>query len=1083
MFHRPSSALPVLLGAGFTCLFAAGAGLRTHARPAVKPRTAASCCPAEPKAQSFHRSLSFEPFADGRSGKYIARSRGFALQVASNEAVLRLTGAGATQAIPPPERRAGILRGLPESALTRLRVGKEPRQAVSARRAVTSTVRMRLIGANAAAPARPERPMPGKVNYLRGSDPGAWLVGVPTFERVRYEEVYPGIDLAYYGTETGADAKAPARRSQLEYDFIVAPGASTEQIRLTFGGAESLRLSPEGDLLVNTPAGQVRQHRPTVYQEINGRRRAVQGRYALKARQQGPQQVCFEIGSYDERRPLVIDPTVEYSTFLGGSGNESSLGVDTDEAGNAYVLGLTTSANFPTHEAADTTLGGMVDYFVTKYSPAGEVLYSTYLGGTSDDGYRGSIAVDAAGNAYVGGETSSDDYPTTAGAFQGPRSGDDGVVSKLSPTGTLVYSTYLGGDSYDTVEGIAVTPEGNAVVTGQSSSEDFPTTPGTFQPERPEDGFQFDAFVTKLNTGGTGLVFSTYLAGATDDSEGVGVAFDSFGNIAVTGNVRASDFPLKDPYQSTHGGGLIDTFLTKLTSDGSALVYSTYLGGDGIDLAYGIDSDARVFPTPGPGPQVVITPGSVFVSGEVTGTLPTINGFDHTLGGANDGYFGFFGPNGQPQTVTYLGGGEGEYAFDVARVGDTVWVGGNTASPADFPFARGPLPPFGSFAGGADGFVAGFNPAQPAAAPFFAVPLGGQDNDRIASLCPSGVDGLVCIGDTASPDLPVKDPAQPAHGGGTNAFPTDSFVVNISDARDCPMPNDPTNLHTVPIVGSGASVDLRWDYEAPPEVVDYVIERVLEEGGRQEVGVVREGGRRSLTITPPAKGARYRVIARNACGEGISDYLKVCLTPNAPTDVVLGEGSEPELVKLGWKRGAVPPPVEKFRIERRKPDGTFAQAHQTLAQDNQTDYEAQVDGPPSGGSVVYRIFAVNACGDSPPSREVEIIDNPTPLVKFVKAKPKKVKGGESAKGEVKTDTKVAEKEKVQLKVQPGPGTKSEGVAAEALPVTVPPTVTIKAGKDTGAFTITTKKVKKTTTVYIVATMNGKSKKLLFTVLK
>ena len=284
---------------------------------------------------------------------------------------------------------------------------------------------------------------------------------------MRYVDVYPGVDLVYYG-----------RPRQLEYDFVLAPGADPSQIALTFDGAERVEIDAGGDLVLHTGAGELRQPRPVVYQEIDGARRSVVGDYVLD----GEGRVRVRLGAYDVTRPVVIDPVLAYSTYLGGSNDEADglfgavFGIAVDAAGNTYVTGSTTSVDFPTTPGATRTLSGSQDAFVTKLSPTGAVLYSTYLGGPCED-IANAIAVDAAGNAYVTGRAHKL-------CFFGEAS--SGVlVAKLGPTGTLLYALVFGGELVDTSAGtaIAVDAAGHAYVTGNTSSVDFPTTPGAFRTE------------------------------------------------------------------------------------------------------------------------------------------------------------------------------------------------------------------------------------------------------------------------------------------------------------------------------------------------------------------------------------------------------------------------------------------------------------------------------------------------------------------------------------------------------------------------------------------------------------------------
>jgi hypothetical protein len=386
--------------------------------------------------------MAFEPNqgqAD-RTVRFLARGPGYGLYLTPTEAVLNLHGGTATSPTAP-----------------------------------APSIRLRLAGAN----PRPEVSgvdlLPGTSNYFLGNDPKRWHSAIPNYAKVRYAAVYPGIDLVYYG-----------RRRQLEYDFVVAPGADPGRIVLDFRGIEKLSLDREGNLVLATAAGDVVWHKPVVYQEVDGLRQPLDGRYRLRGRHR----VSFEVAHYDVTRPLVIDPTLIYSTHLGGAARDVGNSIAVDGEGNAYVTGSTGS----NYAAAGQ------DIFVAKLNPVGNSLvYSTYLGGSTYDEGRG-IAVDAAGNAYVTGMTQGG-LSTTPGAYQATHGGgSDAFVTKLDATGTaLIYSTYLGGSGDDVGTGISVDGSGHAFVTGYTMSG-FPTSPGAFQTTY--GGGSTDAFVSSLNATG-----------------------------------------------------------------------------------------------------------------------------------------------------------------------------------------------------------------------------------------------------------------------------------------------------------------------------------------------------------------------------------------------------------------------------------------------------------------------------------------------------------------------------------------------------------------------------------------------------
>ncbi|MEP7336911.1 MAG: SBBP repeat-containing protein [Acidobacteriota bacterium] len=393
-------------------------------------------------------------------------------------------------------------------------------------RRITATVKMKLLNANPNPRIVGLEEQQAKSSYFVGSDPKQWTTDVPNYAKEKYEQVYPGIDLIFYGNP-----------QKLEYDFVVAPGADPKQIKLNFAGAQKMRMDVNGDLLLQTKAGEVRQHKPVMYQEVNGERRAITGRYLLSGGQVG-----FEVGAYNASKPLVIDPIIVYATFFGGDGCRA---VAVDKDGNAYV-----SAQIP---ATPGAFKGEGEYSVSKLNAAGTALiYSaTFVIEQSDR--INDLAVDAAGNCYFTGTTKSATFPTTPGAFQTSfgRTGNNfynAFVTKLNAAGnTLLYSTFLGGDISSANEGkstvgyaIALDAQGNAYVTGRTIMADFPVTPGAYQTSIRRYPFEpaplaADAFVTKLNPTGSGLVYSTFLGAADAVDAGHGIAVDAAGNAYVSG--------------------------------------------------------------------------------------------------------------------------------------------------------------------------------------------------------------------------------------------------------------------------------------------------------------------------------------------------------------------------------------------------------------------------------------------------------------------------------------------------------------------------------------------------------------------
>ena len=454
-----------------------------------------------------------------------------------------------------------------------------------------SVLRMKLSRANKNPKLTGIEANPAKINYFRGSDPRQWQSNVSTYRKVKYEEAYRGVDLFWYGDEN----------NDLEYDFVVKPNADYRQIEIKFDGAEKIEIERDGDLLIHLKGGAVlRQRRPFTYQrESGGGRRQIESGYESS----GKNKIKFRVGDYDRSKNLIIDPLIlQYSSFLGGSDEDSGNDIAVDADGNIYIAGGTLSTNFPTTAGAigSSKRATFSTAFVSKFDPTGtRLIYSTYLGGSSRFGERVSgIAVDAAGGAYVVGDTYSNDFPTTLRSFQRFKKGEDpdAFVAKLSPDGSyLYYSTFLGSSDDDVAYDVAVDAGGNAHVVGNTESSwvaqsRFPTTPGSLP--APNEG----GFYTKLNASGTDLEYSTLLSGIGYD-EARKVVVDAAGSAYVTGFTGSTDFPVvPGSFDTTHNGNY-DVFVMKFNSH-SALVYSTFLGGsayEGINNGFGLAVDRDGF--------------------------------------------------------------------------------------------------------------------------------------------------------------------------------------------------------------------------------------------------------------------------------------------------------------------------------------------------------------------------------------------------------------------------------------------------------------------------------------------------------
>jgi carboxypeptidase family protein/beta-propeller repeat-containing protein len=574
---------------------------------------------------------------------------------------------------------------------------REREERAAQRAASKAVVRMSLAGANAAPTVTGRDELPGKINYFRGSDEQKWITGVPTFRRVAFTGVYPGIDLIYYG-----------KGSQLEYDLVVAPGADPSQIAFDFDGAERLEVdAASGELVVHAAGGaQLRQGNPLIYQEVDGAKRAVSGGFTANGNRAG-----FSVGDYDRSRPLVIDPAIKtYSTYLGGENNDRVHDIVADADGNAYAVGWTESDTFPTKDAYQPGQNGSADEaFITKFNADGsQLIWSTYLGGgqgqpngdggflSANDGAYG-VALDADRNVYVTGWTFSVDFPTR-NAMQTHLADaccdSDSFITKLNATGDqLVFSTYFGGaDGTDVGRGIAVDSKNNVYVVGYTNSFAFPTT----KPIQREidgrtahlhSGENFDAYLAKIDASGQFRVYSTYIGGPSDDIA-TGVAVDFKGAAYVTGwtystqpeptataagtatptptpsPTPAIHFPITDnAFQKQPGGngGTRDAFVTKVDPQGTQYIYSTYLGGVGDDQAWGIalgpDRSAYVtgYTNSGnPRTAVELAPGPI--------EFPTTaNAFQPHNNGGFDAFLTRLTPDGSGLIYsTYIGGAANE---------------------------------------------------------------------------------------------------------------------------------------------------------------------------------------------------------------------------------------------------------------------------------------------------------------------------------------------------------------------------------------------------------------------------------------
>ncbi|HEY0603437.1 MAG TPA: SBBP repeat-containing protein [Herpetosiphonaceae bacterium] len=598
-----------------------------------------------------------------------------------------------------------------------------------------AVLRLSFLGANARPTITASARQAGVVNYVLGTDAAQWQKNLPTYGSLLYRQLYPGVDLRYDGLD-----------GQLKGTYIVAPHAEPSAIRWRYDGATSVKLAADGSLqITQTTAGatiRLSEAAPIAWQEIAGAQRPVAVRYGIAA----DRSIRFVVGAYDRSQPLIIDPTLAYSTFLGGSSNDFAYDIAVDGSGSMYVAGETASLNFPTASPLQGTKAGGIDAFITKLNSSGALVYSTYLGGSATDRAYG-VAVDGSGNAYLAGSTGSTNFPTVNAAQSGNAGLTDAFIAKLNSTGSaLLYSTYLGGGNDDYGNDIAVL-SGRAYVVGDTTSIDLPTF----------DGFQMafgggstDAFVVKLDVPGSAFTYLSYLGG-NDLDQGKAIAVDSQGRATVTGKTASLNFPTLNPFQASIGGG-IDAFLTQLDATGAALSYSSYLGGSNSDEGNGVTLDSL---------------DDAYLTGSTSSAnFPTVNPFQSTYAGGIDAILAKVTNSGATVVYsTYLGGSNVDVGQDIAvGEGGSAHVTGYTRS-TNYPTVS---PLQATLGGNDDVFVSSLNGFGSALT--FSSYLGGSSQDWGYGIAVDSSSTLYIAGYTFSSNFPTANPVQPTRAGFADAL-------------------------------------------------------------------------------------------------------------------------------------------------------------------------------------------------------------------------------------------------------------------------------------------------------------------------
>jgi hypothetical protein len=659
---------------------------------------------------------------------------------------------------------------------------RDPQTAWRASLSRMDSLLLHLDGTNPIAYSEGRKALPAYSNYLIGNDPRKWRTHVPQFAEVWTPAAYPGIDLVYYGNE-----------GQLEYDFIVAPGANPERIKFSVGGSESgsgspIRVNEHGDLVIPGRDGEVLFHKPLLYQgkscsrekpnhaaDQPGCKALNGGEFHVQHTAHSGVLVSFGLPAYDHTQPLVIDPAVTFSTFLGGSMGDGVTAMTLDSAGNIYLFGITNSPDFPiTSGAYQTKLPGNINAFVTKLSSDGsQIIYSTYLGGNDDDTPKG-MAIDSANNVYLTGQTSSKDFPVMNAFQPEPHAYATGFVTKLSPDGSkLIYSTFLGGSSSDYIEAVAVDQNNEAIVVGTTTSLDYPLV-NALQPTCPGCPNGGSAVITKFSADGSALLFSTYFGSAGQDFA-QGVALDLSGNIYLTGFTQPPFPTTPNAFQTTCNSNIDCVFVSKIDASGQNLVYSGVLD-DAWGTAIAVNAAGNAFVTGYAGPSFLVTPGAFQTtpgapSGDVDAFVTEVDSTGSSL-----------------VYSTYLGGQNPDQAWAIALdSSNNVYVTGQTDS-INFPL-QDPLQSL-FYQGVPSVFVSELNSTGSVLlfSTYWGGGAGGYGSQQGNAIALDSAGNIYFAGSTQVPDFPVVNPIQSQLLG-----PGDAIIAKFEVAPDFTFSGTPSS--------------------------------------------------------------------------------------------------------------------------------------------------------------------------------------------------------------------------------------------------------------------------------------------------